>query len=171
MESVEFYYHFSHDSWLPDMTWKGVGPNATQRDLKRNSKFPNYKSPGLLLKNFRNGMYGLLCEFGKWLWTVAKMFVILEFLLRNSSDFVRNRSGQFRNRSDLTFWRRHWGASWNPWNLYEIGNPRPKRMTCFWMPSQETHSARVWQGCLGPEMYITCVCCPHSGPVMLVWCW
>ena len=36
---------------------------------------------------------------------------------------------------------------------------RPKRMTCFRMPSQETHSARVWQGCLGPEVYITCVCC------------
>ena len=58
----------------------------------------------------------------------------------------------------------------------KLDNSRPKRMTCSRMPSQETHSARVRQGCLGPEVYITCVCCPHSGPVMLVctsaWtCW
>ena len=108
---------------IPDMTWKGVGPNATQKDLKRKGKFPNYKSPGLLLKNLRNGMYGLLCEFGKWLWNCGEtFFVIVEslwFFFRNSSDFFRNSSGQFRNRSDLTLWRGHWGASGNPWNMFE----------------------------------------------------
>ena len=109
---------------IPDVTWKGVGPNATQKDLKRKGKFPNYKSPGLLLKNLRNGMCGVDCcvslvigsetvaNFFLWLWNRSDFF-------RNSSDFFRNSSGQFRNRSDLTLWRGHWGASGNPWNMFE----------------------------------------------------
>ena len=62
---------------IPDVTWKGVGPNATQKDLKRKGKFPNYTSPGLLLKNLRNGMCGLLFEFGKWLWNCGEFFFVI----------------------------------------------------------------------------------------------
>ena len=150
---------------IPDMTWKGVGLNATQKDLTRKGKFPNYKFPGLLLKNLRNGMYELLCEFGKWLWNCGEFFVILEslwFFLEIALIFLEIAliwlyEGDFGDLLEIL------GIG------LKIG--RPKRMTCFRMPSQETHSARVWQGCLGPEVCITCVCCLHSGPVMLVWCW
>ena len=160
---------------IPDVTWKGVGPNATQKDLKRKGKFPNYKSPGLLLKNLRNGMYGLLCEFGKWLWNCGEtIFVIVESLWFSWEIALILLEIALGNSGSALIWIYEGDIG----ELLEIlgiclkiGNSRPKRMTCFRMPSQETHSARVWQGCLGPEVYITCVCCPHSGPVMLVWCW
>ena len=147
---------------IPDMAWKGAGLNATQKDLTRKGKFPNYKFPGLLLKNLRNE---LLCEFGKWLWNRGEFFVILESLwvfLEIALIFLEIAliwlyEGDFGDLLEIL------GIG------LKIG--RPKRMTCFRMPSQETHSARVWQGCLGPEVCITCVCCLHSGPVMLVWCW
>ena len=114
---------------IPDMTWKGVGLNATQKDLTRKGKFPNYKFPGLLLKNLRNGMYELLCEFGKWLWDCGEFFVILESLwffleialifLEIALIFLEIALICLRNSSDLTLWRGLWGPSGNPRNWFE----------------------------------------------------
>ena len=143
---------------------KKCWPEVTQKDLTRNGKFPNYKFPGLLLKNLRNGMHGLLCEFGKWLWNCGETF--LWFWKR--SDFEEIALGNSGIALTCLYEGEILGTFWKS---SAFGNLHPKRMTCFRMTSQETHSARVWQGCLGPEVYITCVCCPHSGPVMLVWCW